>query len=456
MNTTLRLWTALRRERGQALPLVLGMMMILSISIGTVVFLSTSSENSSKRVNADQKAMDIAEAGLNDAVSVLANSTDPSVAAALPAASGSINGGSYAYTASLSGLTWTITSVGGVSSPIASGGLVQRTISTKYLVTPTGTPWEYAFADQPSGCMTIRNNASFTTPLYIKGNLCLSNNASYTAQKLYVGGTLTNSGSVGSAGTPISSATIVGGCTGGIPNPHPCTSADNVFATSISQTANTLTKPSVNLASNYANAKPGPSNACTVGSVPGGFDTNGSLDRSRAQFDLMPNSNYSCRYVDGFGNTVGELTWNKGTSTLTVAGIIFFDGDLYANGTATYSGRATIYSSGKVTFANNAKICGISGCTSAWDTSNNVLMLVAGSSTDANGFLLSNGAVFQGAAYTVNDTYIDNNATLWGPLVSRSIYVDNNADQNKALVRLPPGAPGIDQTVQAVSSSWRG
>jgi Tfp pilus assembly protein PilX len=453
---TKRWRTAFRGDQGQALPLVLGMMMILSISIGTVVFLSASSENSSKRVNADEKALDIAEAGLNDAVSVLANSTDPTVVAALPAASGSINGGSYAYTASLSGFTWTITSVGGVASPIAGGGLVQRTISTQYLITPTGTPWEYAFADQPSGCMTIRNNAVISTPLYVKGSLCMSPNSSYTAPLLYVQGTLTNNGSVGTAGTPITKATIVGGCTGGVPDPHPCTNADSVYANTITQTPNVLPKPPVNLATNYASAKPGPLNNCTAGSVPGGFDTDTTLNRSRAQFNLTPNSNYTCKYVDGFGTTVGELSWNKGTSTLTVAGVIFFDGDLYHSGDATYTGRATIYSSGTVTLANNATLCGISGCTSAWDTSNNVLGFVSGSSTDSNGVMLSNNTVFQGALYAVNDVYIDNNASQWGPIVARSIYIDNNANQYKALVRLPPGTPGTDMTIQAIASSWRG
>ena len=454
--TRLPLRQTLSGQVGQALPIALGLVMILSISLVTVVLLSTSSEGSSARVNADQKAMAVAEAGANEAASILANSTDPSVSSALGSGSGNLDGGSFAYTGSLSGLTWTVTSAGNVASPLAGGGLVSRTVTAQYAITPVGTPWEYAFADQPSGCMTIRNNALFTTPLYVKGDLCMSPNSSYTAPKLYVGGKLTNSGSVGSAATPISIATIVGGCTGGVPDPHACTGADNVYASTISQTPNVLPKPPANLAANYAAAKPGPLNNCTSGSVPGGFDTNTTLDRSRSQFDLTPNANYSCQFVDGSGATIGQIAWNTGTSTLTASGIIFFDGDLYTSGDATYAGRATIYSSGKVTFANNATLCGVSGCTSSWDTSNNVLMLVAGSSTDTNGVLLSNNSVFQGALYAVNNVFIDNNAAQWGPVVARSIYVDNNADQYKALVRLPPGAPGIDMTVQAVAAGWRG
>jgi hypothetical protein len=447
----------LRTESGIALPMALGIMMVLSISLATVLVLSMSSEQQGRRATGDAKALALAEAGLNQAASVLVASTDPSVDTAIPAGSGSLNGGTSSYSGSLSGSIWTITGVGTVPNPVATGGVISRTASTQYNVSVIGTPWEWAtFTDQPTGCMTIRNNAVVATALYVKGNLCLSNNAKYTAAKLYVGGTLTNSGSVGTAGTPITNATIVGGCTGGSPNPHPCTAADSVYASTISQTANTLSRPTVDLANGYSTAKPGPLNNCTIGSIPGGFDTNTMLDRSRAQFDLMPTSSYDCRFVDGSGTTVGQLSWNKATSTLTVFGVIFIDGDIYVNGTATYTGRASIYTSGKVSFSNNAKICGISGCTSGWDTTNNLILFVAGTSTDTNGIYLANGSVLQGAVYAVNDVYIDNNAAQWGPVIARSVYIDNNADQSLPLTRLPPGAPGISDTVRLVAGTWRG
>src|SRR4029453_6385667 len=93
-----------------------------------------------------------------------------------------------------------------------------------------------------------------------------------TGSKLYVGGTLTNNGSVGTLASPIASATIVGGCTGGSPNPHPCTASDKVYATTISQTPQEISKPAADLANAYSTATPGPLHGCTTGTMPGGFD----------------------------------------------------------------------------------------------------------------------------------------------------------------------------------------
>ena len=38
-------------------------------------------------------------------------------------------------------------------------------------------------------------------------------------------------GGIGTSGSPLTTATIVGGCSGGNPAPHPCSSTDNVYAT---------------------------------------------------------------------------------------------------------------------------------------------------------------------------------------------------------------------------------
>ncbi len=87
-------------------------------------------------------------------------------------------------------------------------------------------------------------------------------------------------GGIGTSGSPLTTATIVGGCTGGNPDPHPCSSTDNVYATTISQTTAPLTKPTVDLANAYATAQPGPLNNCTTGSMPGGFDNDTTMNRS--------------------------------------------------------------------------------------------------------------------------------------------------------------------------------
>ncbi len=437
--------------------MALGILVVLGIGAGFVVTLAMSSEQSSAYDKRRQAALGLAESGLADAISRLINATDPSAAGALSPGSTALNGGTASYSGSLSGTTWTLTGTGSLAGAQPGAGAVARQVSQQFSVSVAGTPWEWAtFVDQPSTCLTIRNNALVTTALYVNGNLCLSNNATYTASKLYVGGTLTNSGSVGSAGAPITSATIVGGCTGGSPNPHPCTAADRVYASTISQTPSTLSRPGVDLADAYSRAQPGPLAPCTVGTMPGGFDTDTTRNRSRPLFDLTPSFSYDCRSVDGTGTTIGQLTWNHVTSTLTAAGLVYFDGDISSSGGAIYTGRASIYASGTITFSIGSSFCGISGCSSSWDTTSNLILFVAGSSTDQYGFTLSNNAVVQAAVYAVNDVWVDNNAEQWGPVVARSIYIDNNASQSKPLVRIPPGSPGMSEFVRPITGTWRG
>jgi Tfp pilus assembly protein PilX len=446
-------------ERGQALPMVLGALMVFAIAVATVMTLTLSNEQNTRRTTKRERAFWLAEAGVNDAISRLFTMSDPSDPGALPTTTSNQNGGTSTYSGSLSGTTWTVTGVGTVRGSSANAGDVTRTVTQQVTISVVGTPWEWAiFVDQPSGCLTLQNNSTISTTMYVRGNMCLNNGAHYTAPNLYVGGTVTqaSNSSIGFAATPITKATIVGGCTGGSPNPHPCTQTDKVYANTIDQTPSTLTRPTVDLDQAYTNAKPGPLQACTVGALPGGFDNDTTRNRSRATFDLTPATSYDFRYVDPYGTTTGQLTWDATARTLTVAGVLYLDGDITSSTNATYTGRATIYASGKITFPNGRLLCGISGCTSSWDTSTNLLLLVAGSTTDANGFLAANNSSIQAAVYANKAAYIDNNATQWGPVIAESIYIDQNASQSLPLTRLPPGAPGIAEVIRAIPGTWRG
>jgi Tfp pilus assembly protein PilX len=446
----------MRRGTGQALPMVIGMMMVFGIAIATVLTLTLSNQSDTARTNDSAKAYNLAETGLNTAFSVLIHATDPSDPSVITGTTSTpIDNGTASYTGSLSGTTWTLTGTGSIPNPNPAGGPIVRRVSQQVTIAVTGTAWGWStFVGNPAGCVNVNNNAIINTTMYVTGDLCLANGSKYTATDLYVNGTLTNNGTVGTSASPINSADIVGGCVGG--GVHLCNPGDKVYATTISQTAQSLTKPTVDLANAYATAQPGPLNGCTTGSVPGGFDTDTTKNRSRSQFDLTPGSSYDCRYVDGAGTTVGQLTWNAGTSALTAKGVIYFDGDILSSGSATYTGRATIYSSGKVTFNNNASLCGIPGCTSSWDTTNNLILFVAGSSTDTYGYTLSNNTNVQAAAYAVTDAQISNNATQWGPLVVRDLSISNNATQSLPIVTLPPGAPDISSVIRPISGTWRG
>ena len=451
-----------RDQRGIALPMALGIMLVLSIALVAVIAFANSNQQAANYSKAGDKALSLAEAGVSRAANVLENSVDPSVAGALSSGSDPLEGGTSSYSGSLSGLTWTVTGTGTVANPAAGGASLTRTVSAQYQISVAGTVWDWTYADATAGCLTIANNATFSAPLFTRGSLCMSNGSYYNASKLHVGGTVTPAvnSSIGTAALPITSANLVGGCTGGSPNPHPCGAADNVYASSITQTPSGLTKPPVELQRWYDEARPGPKNSCTSGSVPGDFDNEPvatrTLNRSRPAFELTPSSGYTCRFVSG-ATTIGELTWTPGSpGSLTIAGTIFFDGDIDVTRNAVYSGRATIYSSGKVTLTNGTRLCGIAACDATWNTAANTLLFVAGSATDQYGFTLSNNAIYQGAAYVVNDYLLRNNAANWGPVVARQISVENNATQIQSLITLPPGAPGIEKTVHSVPGSWRG
>src|SRR5205085_1875963 len=118
------------------------------------------------------------------------------------------------------------------------------------------TIWNYLYSDAPAGaCMNLSNNSAIGTPLYIRGDLCLGNNAHIdrndafstnfpNTPQLQVGGKIT----LGNGGTHVgTSASKLNGVQTGVgcgSTPHnPCTSADNVWANQYLTTAPNMTKP---------------------------------------------------------------------------------------------------------------------------------------------------------------------------------------------------------------------
>jgi hypothetical protein len=268
-------------------------------------------------------------------------------------------------------------------------------------------------------------------PLYIRGDLCLQNSASVTGYALQVGGDLTisNSATVGHLGSNIHEAHIASGCTlNGGPLNLLCSVVDRVFADTVDRQPTGLTKPPIDLAQWYADAMPGPMHNCTTGSFPGGFDTNTAMDRSRPEVDLTPSFAYDCQVRDAQGTLVGRIAWAPATQVLTILGTMFFDGDIALRNavTAVYQGRATIYASGKITIRNSSSLCGVAGCNTNWQATQNLLAFVAGSSTDATGFIVENSSTFQGAIYVVTDYREENGSTVWGPIIAHQIYLQNS------------------------------
>jgi Tfp pilus assembly protein PilX len=454
-------------ERGIALPYALGVTMVLSALAAAIFTYTTANQGVAKRQQADQRAYGLAETGLSYALSRLQNAADPSNASNVPSTTVTLTGGTTTYSGSLSGTTWTLTSTGTVANPSGPhAGSVVRTVSMQAQITTTTQadmrPWDYLFVDQPSGCITMGNSVTMDVSLYVRGNLCLTNNSQVSSPAVHLLGNLyvENSAQIGSVGTPIDEFAATGAC-------HysavvlPCGPVTHVYADAVGTTPPTITKPTVDLPYWYSHAQLGPQSACTTGAFPGGFDNDSTLNVSRGEIDLTPSTAYDCRKLDGSGNQVARLAWTPGSpGTLTIQGVIYFDAHLsWSNlNLIQYDGRAVIYGSGQVRIKNRADICGVPACDSTWDPTTDLLVFVAGSlvsqsSSDPIGGEIGNHVNFQGALYIVNDFDMDNNTTVWGPVITRSTTINNSA-----LINAPPvpiqwmyGMPGATQTVTEVS-----
>ena len=74
----------MRDESGVALVIVLGVMMVMTISAVGLLSYSVSNEHSQRYGALNDRSLDLAEAGANSALSVLANAADPTNPSTLP------------------------------------------------------------------------------------------------------------------------------------------------------------------------------------------------------------------------------------------------------------------------------------------------------------------------------------------------------------------------------------
>jgi Tfp pilus assembly protein PilX len=455
-------------QAGFALPVVIGTSMILGITGTTAMVYTTSNVRTASSSKADERAFALAEAGLNYAYSTLYNSSNPMMPGAVPLRSEQVEDGTITWWGTLDTQTntWTLSGRGELPNP-AGGMNVRRvargraSIQTVSVGSANNAIWNYIYAEAPTSCMTLGNSVDVNVPLYVKGSLCLNNSAQISGVNtvLQVGGTLTvnNSAHVGTLTEQLAEVHIGGGCAVGAAQPiSPCGPSQSVFSTlAPDSTLTNLEKPAVDLPYWYENAKPGPNQACTtqVGTPPL-FDNDGLMNRSLpSAVDLTPGLAYDCQVRDAEGNLIGRLAWTPGSpGTLTIAGTIFFDGNIsFKNLTnAVYVGRATIYASGTISIANSTTLCGVVGCNSGWQATQDLLAFVAGSTTDSTGFSIANSSTFQGAIYAVNDYSEQNGATVWGPIIARQVYLANNTSNH--YVPLGTLLTGMPQTSEEAIS----
>jgi Tfp pilus assembly protein PilX len=428
-------------ERGLALPFALGVMVVLSALSAGIFTYVTMNQGATRRVQADQRAYGLAETGLSYAFSRLENAADAYDASSVPSTTVTLPTGTVTYVGTLSGSTWTLTGTGSARNPSGPlAGNVVRTVSAQAQVTtstqPDMRPWNYLFIDQPAGCITMGNSVSMDVALYVRGDLCLTNNSQVDSPAVHLLGNLyvENDAQIGSSGNPIDQFAATGACHYAS-SPIACGPASHVYAGTIGTNPPTITKPTADLPYWYANAQLGPNSSCTSGSFPGGFDNDTTLNVSMGEVDLTPASAYDCTKLDGSGNVVAQIAWTPGSpGTLTIKGVIYFDGHLtWSNlNLIQYDGRATIYGSGQVRVKNRADICGVPACDTSWDPRVDLLVFVAGSlvaeyESGAVGGDIGNHVNFQGALYVVNDFDMDNNTAIWGPVIARNVTIANSA-----------------------------
>lgn len=248
--------------------------------------------------------------------------------------------------------------------------------------------------------------------------------------------------SIGVSGTNVIQTHVAGDCTYGSQPAHtPCTAVDKVFADTITTAPSGLSKPQIDMAYWYTNAKPGPKQNCTTGSFPGGFDNDSTYNNSvGGSAEVTPAiSSYTCQVRNAQNTLLGELSWNHVTHVLTILGTIFVDGDFRFddNGQVVhYQGRGIIYAAGDVEF--DELVCaggtGTTSCVtqpggmSTWDPSVNMMTVLAGDDSEFDQGSLtdqpqSTPSGLQGIIYAKDDCTVHENFHSSGPIICDAILL---------------------------------
>jgi hypothetical protein len=354
-----RLLQCLRRQDGISLVMAVGILGVLSVSGTTLIYYSSSNVRSAEFSKENASAYDLAEAGINEMVSVLSNPENNALKGnLLPTTTTTYDNGTVTWSGTLNQATqtWSITSTGRIDNPTGpNANDVTRTLTAKVPVVPTVTQplnnpaWDYMFSTRTGNTcdQTLNNNVGGASRLYVMGNLCISNNANLAPSNLVVGGNLKldNNTSVGSSSSRVEtyigkdcvygqSATpndVTGACAGY--SDSTLTTGKQIWArykngagqyvNGVGGTIPVLAIPAADFDEWYVNAMPGPTQACTaVSGTPPQFDNNGVRDNSLPTVqNLTPASSYTCRVGPAATTDATTLSAgiNSSAATLTVS-----------------------------------------------------------------------------------------------------------------------------------------
>jgi hypothetical protein len=353
-------------ERGIALVMALGILTVTAIMVVTIVQYTSSNQRTAYFSKTRVTAFDAADAGMNNALSILNNPSKNSLLQVLPNCHDPNDSrasdpnpvvieGYYGSSSNFTSKTgwnhnpygnatvdwcgdldkqnarWFLWSYGHVKNPTGpSASEVNRLLSSRVTVVPTliqplnNPAWNYIFANHTGAAcdQTLNNNVGGASRMYVAGNLCIENNANLAPTSLIVRGNLDLSNNT-SVGANTSLATRVETYVAGNCRYQKFSSAwvacsgnqdiRNIFSkladgttTEVNHNAPVIAAPIVDMATWYANALPGPAQGCSrsSGTVPT-FDNNSVRDNSVATvFDLTPASSYSCRVGPGSSTTL--------------------------------------------------------------------------------------------------------------------------------------------------------
>jgi hypothetical protein len=222
---------ALVPERGFALLPALGAITALSIAGTSIAYYSTANSRSAYRSKADSSAYGLAEAGINDALSILTAAQDPRQQSALPPKTETLDNGTVSYSGVIdANYVWTITSTGHARDGIRDDTrTITRLVAVKGLAPGSDIgSWNRFYHDSTSVCLTI-DTVTIPMPIASRGGMCLINGGSVqgAGTTVDVGTNLTVTGPNASSGPR--SPTIASGWT----SSTNAFSSNNSYATNV-------------------------------------------------------------------------------------------------------------------------------------------------------------------------------------------------------------------------------
>jgi hypothetical protein len=348
------MFSKLKSQAGSALVMSMGILAVLTISGTSLVAYSTSNARSGSYSKQNELAFSLAEAGLSNAMAVLANpenQNDVLKSELLPdteaeASSIPYEGGTAKWYGNYVAAeqSWWVTAIGLHNNPTGSGvAQVRRQLTAKVRVRPTNTQpnnnpaWNYIYARATGApCdVTLSNNLSGQSRFYVAGNLCLKQNVDITSESLFVQGNLDleNNADVGTTSNRVE--TYVGGecryaggawtaaelhCGGDQDSQHIFSHLKDSPNVGVNRPTPVIPEPEADLVTWYENAAPGPAIGCTSSSgTPPTFDNNYPLrNNNMGTFELTGVSSYACRVGPG-ANTTLTSAMNASQTTLSVA-----------------------------------------------------------------------------------------------------------------------------------------